>query len=66
MKEAWNTGSFSVRGFEAIPVREISRFNFEDWLENLYAQFISFITESIESRQRTLTQLGAAPNTSLT
>ncbi|OLE53533.1 MAG: hypothetical protein AUG51_12695 [Acidobacteria bacterium 13_1_20CM_3_53_8] len=66
MKEQWASDSFSVKGFEAIPTREIQSFKLEDWLNNLYAQFTSFITESIDARQRLLVQLGAASGISLT
>lgn len=65
MKEQWNGSSFSVRSFIAIPIREWEEFDLESWLNNLHAQFVSYITESIDARQRALAQLGAAPNTPL-
>jgi uncharacterized caspase-like protein len=65
MQERWSARSFVVRLFRAIPLVDISAGELEKEFEEIYAQFISYITEAIKARQLTLENLGALPGASL-
>src|SRR4051812_35995553 len=59
-KEYWDTSTFSVRTLHAIPIEDTAELQIIEELKDVYAQLISFFSESSKAREIYLKRIGAS------
>lgn len=66
MEEKWDPATFSIRGLAAVPVvHKAPTTQLEQELNRAFAEFTSFVAESVRARQVLLANFGAGPGVSL-